>query len=246
VACITCKYEVGLNEGSVMGYDNALIRGERPIAQSLQTRLEDGGASTMAELSRAACYCVRELRDRGWTEDGIGRFLGDPDRTAPNPRYRNSAPMRLYARRRVHQAESTPEWQAWRDGRERRRPAAQRAVETKRAKLLAALEAQPLPALPVLSREALRQQAYAHWRSLSLDRGREPNDGPGTESNDEFQDRLCVNYLRHECSDYENRLLTLYGQTGREEGYELIRNQIDDAIMDQYPYLIEACARAMR
>lgn len=41
-------------------------------------------------------------KERGWTDSLIARFLGEPDKTRPNPHYRtNGAPMRLFALKRV-------------------------------------------------------------------------------------------------------------------------------------------------
>ena len=36
------------------------------------------------------------LRERGWSDVMIRDYLGEPDATRPNPRYRSAAPMKLY------------------------------------------------------------------------------------------------------------------------------------------------------
>jgi hypothetical protein len=55
--------------------------------------------------SDTACLSVPELRERGWTESLIKRFLKDPDKLVKNPHYSSAAPMRLYLKRRVEKAE---------------------------------------------------------------------------------------------------------------------------------------------
>ncbi|MDI2132124.1 hypothetical protein [Yinghuangia seranimata] len=61
------------------------------------------------------------LRRRGWTEAGIGRFLGVADAQAPNPVFRSAHPMRLFDLARVEGVEATEEWLAWRAESEQRR-----------------------------------------------------------------------------------------------------------------------------
>ena len=41
------------------------------------------------------------LRERGWSDAMIRDYLGDPDATRPNPRYRSAAPMKLYLAERA-------------------------------------------------------------------------------------------------------------------------------------------------
>lgn len=197
-------------------------------------------------LTRAERFSAPELKSRGWTEAGIRRFLGEPDAWAPNPFYRSAAPMRFYERVRVERVEGTAEWQVWLEARRRRGEAASRAAETQRQQLLREIERLPPPPLPVLSKDDLRRHAYEHWRSWKLLRGDDVGGDVSTETEDEFLDRLSINYLRHECSDYEERCNTLWGRVGREDGYDAIRHRIDYAIIDHYPHLLDAVTRAQR
>ena len=48
------------------------------------------------------------LKDRGWTESLINKFLGEPDLTKDNPMYRCAAPMCLYSLKRIEQVELLP------------------------------------------------------------------------------------------------------------------------------------------
>lgn len=45
------------------------------------------------------------VRERGWNEEMIAEYLGDPDERKPNPKYRSPYPMRLYLKKRVLAAE---------------------------------------------------------------------------------------------------------------------------------------------
>ena len=66
-----------------------------------------------------------DLKSRGWTETAIAKFLGEPDSTRQNRRYRSAAPVKLYRKARVELAEASPEFQAWRSRRLGRPPANQ-------------------------------------------------------------------------------------------------------------------------
>lgn len=50
------------------------------------------------------------LERRGWTLRLIEGYLGNPDRTPPNPVYRRAAPIKLWELSRVIEAEKDPAW----------------------------------------------------------------------------------------------------------------------------------------
>ncbi|RJQ74205.1 hypothetical protein D5S17_23330 [Pseudonocardiaceae bacterium YIM PH 21723] len=52
-----------------------------------------------------------ELKEqRGWTKAMIEKFLGEPDRTAPNPGGRGAARVKLWLFTRVQEIEATNEF----------------------------------------------------------------------------------------------------------------------------------------
>ncbi|MEC4818601.1 MAG: hypothetical protein SAK29_35810 [Scytonema sp. PMC 1069.18] len=65
---------------------------------------------------------------RGWTDAAIKKFLGDEDKNARNLKYRNASPVCLYLIDRVKQAESSEEFQQWRQRSEKRRESARKAA----------------------------------------------------------------------------------------------------------------------
>jgi len=87
------------------------------------------------------CVSTGVLAERGWTPAAIRRFLGDPDRTATNPRYRSAAPMRLFSLARAVAAENTDQWQQWRAKAVERSARGKAVAETKRAALLTPIAA---------------------------------------------------------------------------------------------------------
>ena len=56
-------------------------------------------------------------------------------------------------------------------------------------------------------------------------------------------DREKVNYLRHECTEYDYTLGDMYGKTGKDIAYPIIKNRILAEIAKEYPDLAEETAR---
>jgi len=104
----------------------------------------------------------KDLKESGWTEAGIKRFLGEPDETQPNPMYRSAAPMLLYARTRVRAVERTRAYLAWKAESEKRKDVARSAVISKKASLCAAVE-RWAPNIPVLELAELRRKAIESY-----------------------------------------------------------------------------------
>lgn len=67
-----------------------------------------------------------------------------------------------------------------------------------------------------------------------------PKDDP------ELLDRITVNYIRHELSQYDHGLASLWGRVGKGEAYLLLNKKIYTAISAQYPELKSECAKQMQ
>ena len=160
------------------------------------------------------------LRRRGWTDGLIRRLLGECDRTARNPKFRRAAPMRLYDMRRVEAAEREPEF-AGRGSGESRRAGAAKAVRTKTEKICRWASAVPIDYnFPASVDTAIRRgRATAHPRS-------NPSDG-----------RAAVNYLRHRCTTYDDRLAESFGRVGTKLAHAIIKNRILERIAESFPEL---------
>ena len=55
----------------------------------------------------------RALKERGWTDAGILKFLGEPDYVRPNPKFAKGADMKLYDILRVEDVEGSDEYQEY-------------------------------------------------------------------------------------------------------------------------------------
>ena len=146
---------------------------------------------------------------RGWTDQMIHKLLGEPDKVAPNPHYRTAAPMRLYLVGRVEQAEKTC-WFARRKPDVWRQKAAAKATQTK---------------IRNITRWAKHVRIECNFPEFSELGGDD--------------DRQKVNYLRHECTTYDNTLGFMYGATGQNAAYPIIKSRILAKIAEEFPELAD-------
>lgn len=182
-------------------------------------------------LSRA------ELRERGWTDAAIRRFLGEPDQSRPNPHYRRAAPMRLYSAARVHSVETSEAFAAWLDASTKRSARAKVVSDVRRAELLASIDAWN-PRVVVLRHEQVRRLAVEAYNE------RDGNEWGASEQDDPvFVERIMLNYVRHELTDYEEKLATLRRRPGTREAYERGRQRLAESILEHYPLLRAAYER---
>ncbi len=190
-------------------------------------------------------YVTRStIKERGWTDALIEKFLPDPDREAPNPHYRSGAPLRLYDLARVERVEKYKRFIAAKEKTagqtEARKAAAKKAVGTKRAKTIAAVEAIVIPPPKRLDRDTLIRKACDNFNARLRD-----IDSPSAypHSDPTFLERITVNYLRHSLTAYDSHCQRLFAKVGRKEAYFLIRDKIFAAIQGTYPELSQECSR---
>ena len=191
---------------------------------------------------------TRLKSERFWTDTLINRYLGEPDKFVKNPHYRSGPPMALYDLDRViaceHQPDVAEALQRIAERRPQRQRAAQDIAQRKRQAVLDWVRSLSIQ-LPVLSHNQLIHQACDHYNTLWDARGRydkwaSPSDDPA------FLARITVNYLRHACSPYDDRLDDLFGQIGATEGRPLLKQRVLTAIARQYPDLASECRRQQR
>jgi hypothetical protein len=144
--------------------------------------------------------------------------------------------MKLYSLARAAEMEETEEW------KQRLEKATQRSVrsaavaERKRTDLLAEVNALDIQ-IPTLAPAKLGELAVAHRNERSDEKTSPDSVEPATLS------RWKVNYLRHECSRYEEALDGLYGRTGRLEATQAVREVVYEAIAKAYPDLAHEARR---
>jgi len=203
----------------------------------------------MADRERASAderwLSMPQLRERGWTPAMVRDLLGEPDELRPNPAYRTAPPMRLWSAERVADAEADPGFTARKSRAQSRSAPSAKAAGRKRDELLEKVSAVEI-SVPQMAWNTLVRGACAHYNALQLARGNDDYDQATPDSDPAFLERIAVNYLRHELSDYEPELARLFGQVGRADASSVVRKRVYNAIADAYPDLASECSRQLR
>lgn len=183
---------------------------------------------------------------RGWTPALIRTFLGEPDCTAPNPRYRTAAAMKLYAVSRIEAAEQTDAFIAALAKARVRSEIGRAAAARQAARLVADAEAMPIT-VRALDPSVLRRRAIAHFNDRLEERQmyRDYDVGePASASSDgTFLRRIEVNYVRHVETAYDDALESLWGRMGVESAVAVVRRRVYALIAATYPSLANECER---
>lgn len=210
-----------------VGIDYVALRAQRPLPTLLS---------------------VPALRERGWTDSMVKRFLGEPDHLRDNPRYRSAAPMRLYAENRVVAVEASEEFLVAKQRGVRRSAAGTKAANTRREQLMAQV-AEMLVTVRRLAPDKLLQNAIRHYNKRKAEYALDCEDFDyqlaGPDSDSAFLQRIQVNYARHQLSQYDHHLEETAGKTGVVQAVGLIREKVYAAISQAYPYLAEECRRQL-
>ncbi|HPE62478.1 MAG TPA: hypothetical protein PLQ49_00045 [Methanothrix sp.] len=123
--------------------------------------------------------------------------------------------------------------------------AAIKATETKKQKLLAeiggwkiAVTSEPLDKVRCNAIDAynVHQDWICEYEFSAIRFATEDSDP-------NFLDRITVNYLRHQLSNYGDYLAQLLGPTGKDEAYKTLRDKILLAIAERFPELATECRR---
>ena len=179
-------------------------------------------------MNQKKYYRSSELKQRGWTEGLIRKFLPKPDETKTNPIIRSAAPMKLYKIKRVEKIEKSEKFIKEMESISRRKIAARKAVETKTAKTIEWANSIKFN-VPTFNKNKLLTKAIHHYEQFQ--------DTCVGSFDDEFAARISTNYIRHECTNYERVLGALGGKVGRAKAYEIIKQKVNQTIKNQHEWL---------
>ncbi|HUQ69764.1 MAG TPA: hypothetical protein VM165_09590, partial [Planctomycetaceae bacterium] len=144
---------------------------------------------------------------------------------------------------RVVAVEATEEFRDAREQSERRRAAGREAAARRRQATRDWVQILPIT-ISVMSWDALVMRACASYNGHQQFRpgGEEWTTATPT-SDQEFLERIAVNYLRHETSSYDAFLDRAQGRTGVHEARLEIKRRVLRAIASAYPELAAECDR---
>lgn len=188
-------------------------------------------------------YCKSDLITyRGWTKSMIKKLLGKPDTEKANPKYRCATPMQLYKASRVEKIEMSDEFKSLQEKAKKRREISRRTVKMKYDETINHVRNIKI-IIPKYSESELLKRACNHYNAyhemqymMRLNCDYEYQEAT-LNSNKTFLYRIATNYLRHQCTKYEDELERLFGKIGKENAYHILKQRINDAIFKAYPYL---------
>ncbi|RYF03254.1 MAG: hypothetical protein EOO40_12405 [Deltaproteobacteria bacterium] len=201
----------------------------------------------MTDASRFATHITRQqLCARGWTSGLIRRFLGAPDQTQPNPRYRSQAPMQLYAMARVTNIEATAIWLVAQAAAHTRRGALQAAADRRRIALEAEAKAMPI-AVRRVAQETLLVLAIADYnmyqRNIADHYGIAQCRTAHRSCPLKFLQRIQVDYARHVLTTYDDGAAARSGLLGVRHAAHICRERTLAKIAEAFPWLKQECDR---
>ncbi len=188
-----------------------------------------------------------ELKSRGWTDSIIRKMDLIPDMTKQNPVYKSAPEMKLYLTEKIKNLENTEKFIGLIEKSKKRKKSSIKGVETKRNKTINYVNSLKI-VIPKISLEELKKCAIDHYNSFLLIK-EERNIYKDYSTvfynckDFDFLNRIQVNYIRHELTDYEEKLRNLFGKVGKSKAYKLLKCKILDEISKQYPMLKEECYR---
>lgn len=189
---------------------------------------------------------ARLKSERGWTDKLIKIFLPEPDLTRPNPNYKSGPPMLLFSIARIEAIEHTDEFKMQQECAAKRKEIAKKGVSTKLQQLREWVNTVEID-VPVFEKEELIKWACDHYNEMQVEREFEGRPTCGmmaaTDSDPKFLERICVNFLRHCLTKYEEHLDEISGKVGFIYGYQEIRRKILFKISKSYQWLADECKR---
>lgn len=190
----------------------------------------------MENIKDYGYICFKTLKER-WGTKLIEKFYPIADKEVENPHYKYAAPMKLYDFKKVKRIEQYKRFIKMKEEIDKKRSsakkAAKKAVKTKYDKSIKyAMEVEIN--IPTFSKNELEEKAYRHWYDWKS--YRTDFDETLTCSEQDIE-RWCVNYLRHECTTYDDDLGNLYGNVGVQEAHDILKDRINNAIYEKYDWL---------
>ena len=164
----------------------------------------------------------QHLIARGWNENAIRKFLGDPFVEKQNPK--TGTMVGFWKTDQVIAKESSAEWSKWK----------------KRSELMELIERSHVT-VNRMELDAVKFAAVNDYNHLHV--GEERFRFATVNSEPEFLNRVIVNYLRHQQTNYDTTLKVIARKVGKEQAYALLKNKVLTAIARTYHSLQDECVR---
>ena len=180
------------------------------------------------------------LARSGWSGTLVTRLLGDADQLKKIKK--SSITIESYELERIQLAEASQEFRVAQSGLAKRKEA------SKIERLLDAIEAMPITVTTLTTTQVVAN-AIRYYNSRQenrvLDRDDYTPKYANPDSDSLFLERITVNYIRHELSQYDRVLETTAGKTGADRARVAINKRVYALIAATYPQFADECDRQL-
>ena len=196
----------------------------------------------MPEKKKEELICQSAIMEEfGWTKGMIDRLLPKPS-LFRNPQYAKAPPMKMWPRNAVLDAMNTDEFREAKEKAERRRESARKAARRKQDKLIEEIKTIAnqlnVERMPL---QKLRRYVIKAKEEFYCERG--CYDELPVTPDEATYERWAVNYIRHNLTQYDGALGSLYGKVGKNSAYLVCKAAMLDKIAEVYPVFAEECRR---
>lgn len=183
-------------------------------------------------------FTKTQLKERGWTDSIIKKFLPKTDLEKKNP-FNRSASIKLYKKEKVRKIEGEQDFQLVFNKSQKRSRAAKATSNLKVEELINETKQIEITIVELTKSKLVKEacESYNNFNAEYKDYLATP------ESDPLFLNRICVNYLRHNCAVYDETLDGLFRKVGKWNAYVVLKERILEAIANQYSWLKDECER---
>ena len=142
--------------------------------------------------------------------------------------------MQLYDVNEVARIESTDTFQADLATTNKHKITAQKTVQKKFDKLILYAKEVKID-IPTIEKNRLIEMACNHYNERNS--WKEYFYWATPSSDKIFLKRITINYLRHQCTHYDEELMNFYKKVGVGEAHDILKSRINKAIKQKYEWL---------
>jgi hypothetical protein len=189
-------------------------------------------------------YSTSDLKGFGFTESGIKKFLPKHGGESTFRKYGKDLTAKYYKKLIVDRILKKEEFKNWLESSKNRKSSSANAIKTKESKLLDIVSSWDIE-IEYIKKNKLEKYAIKNYNENKFHSDFFNGELATKDSDQVFKNRIIVNYLRHECSIYDEKLIALFGKVGKNKAYMLLNKKIYNKIMELYPFLEVECYRQL-
>ena len=183
-------------------------------------------------------YTLTQIKQMGFTDSIIKTLNIIPTEIKPNPRNKKY-PIKLFLKSYIDELVVSEQFLTLHNANINRRLGALKSTNTKVEKLMRDIDNLNIRIKIVENVEVLALRQYNEYNITQLRLVNVKDDV-------RFLDRLCVNYIRHELTNYDNSLDFTVGKVGKYKAFNRINEKIYTKIKEVYPQYRDECDRQLK